>query len=111
MRHYLASSALDYIWILWSLAVVVQLLHDFGQYVTVFVMYADLDERVVCSFGYESCDRSERRFRWEHLLAIHPGSMFWLVEDDFNTLLSQDERCGGRDCARGLIHKFQDFVD
>ncbi|KAL0301807.1 UNVERIFIED_CONTAM: hypothetical protein Sradi_6457500 [Sesamum radiatum] len=56
------------------------------------------------------CDTVERRALWDDLRAVSVGVSPWIVGDDFNTILSPNERSGGSASSGIAMFDFHDAI-
>lgn len=85
------------IWVLWKEAVCVNIEENHFQFVNVKVKFPLVDEWVQFTGVYGSPNRILRRELWSMLGRIaHGVNGLWLVSGDFNAMLNDDEKKGGR---------------
>ncbi|XP_026420106.1 uncharacterized protein LOC113316093 [Papaver somniferum] len=93
------------IWIFWSEEMVMpNIINSSKQAVTIEV------DGVMISFIHASCIQVTRRNLWQQL-SSRDCTTPWLVMGDFNCVLHNEEKRGGREPRTSVINEFADWMD
>ncbi|KAL0304663.1 UNVERIFIED_CONTAM: hypothetical protein Scaly_2562200 [Sesamum calycinum] len=88
------SNCGNQIWFFWGPDVRCQVLLDHEQLLHIRLESNKWPKPLFVTAVYAKCDTVERRALWDALRAVSVGASPWFVGDDFNTVLSPDERSG-----------------
>ncbi|XP_075085064.1 uncharacterized protein LOC107831932 [Nicotiana tabacum] len=73
-----------------------ELVEDTEQQVSVRVFHHDLGQHMMMTFVYAKCSAMERLDLWDYLYYLASDmELPWLVGEDFNVILHEDEKLGG----------------
>ncbi|XP_070032252.1 uncharacterized protein [Nicotiana tomentosiformis] len=85
------------IWLFFDAVVEWELVTEIAQQVTVRVFHHDLGQHILMTFVYAKCSSVERLELWDSLYYLESDmELPWLVGGDFNVVLHEDEKIGGR---------------
>ncbi|KAF6149161.1 hypothetical protein GIB67_026017 [Kingdonia uniflora] len=94
------------LWVFWrSVMTMPKIIFSSIQQITIY--YDDM----VISFVHASYNIVERRILWTELRKLKSWPVPWLIHGDFNTILSNSEKIGGRPHSAVSIADFQDFLN
>ncbi|XP_070046818.1 uncharacterized protein [Nicotiana tomentosiformis] len=85
---------------------------DSHQQVTIKLYHHYIGQYIMCTFVYAKCSSLERLELWDNLYCLASDMEFpWMVGGDFNMLLHEDEKIGGRPVHPPEYEDFDFFVN
>ncbi|XP_059285640.1 uncharacterized protein LOC132039116 [Lycium ferocissimum] len=86
----------------------VEILEDTSQQVTLKLFFEELDKTMVVTLVYAKCDAIERLSLWDSMYCLADSMTApWLIGDDFNVILNEEENIGGLPI---LPQEYEDFA-
>ncbi|XP_016505750.1 uncharacterized protein LOC107823577 [Nicotiana tabacum] len=84
------------IWLFLDAMVEWDLLIDTEQQLTIKVYHQDIGNYIIMTFVYAKCSSLERLELWDNLYYLASNmDLPWIIEGDFNVILSEEEKIGG----------------
>lgn len=98
------------VWVLWKHGLKCMVIHDSDQALTLQISHPLWAEAVWVSFVHASCNRFSRISLWDELMTISEVEFPWLVVGDFNCVIDQSEKIGGKPINGMAVTEFSDMI-
>lgn len=105
-KHF--ESENKHIWILWKDQVTAETIAIHTQHITLNIKTTDFSFIFTVIYASYECD--VRLSLWNSLLELDIGNKPWIIGGDFNTIIDQSEKKGGRPYSRKAMEEFQEFI-
>ncbi|XP_060212131.1 uncharacterized protein LOC132639718 [Lycium barbarum] len=85
-----------------------EVLMDEDQQITLKIHHQDIEKDIIVSFVYAKCDEGERLALWDDMYQIASSmNLPWMIGEDFNVILSEEEKLGGTPVT---LNECEDFA-
>lgn len=98
------------IWVFWKHGLIGNVVHEHDQAITIRLSHPLWASAVLVTFVHGRCNRYDRRSLWDYLIASSEVNLPWLVAGDFNVILDQSEKIGGRLVRESVVAEFSDMI-